>query len=94
LPQSDPAGDAERRLARAAEAWLPAQDRDARTLILAFLREVKDAGADPIAEPNCATARGAGSERALRRRYPRRAASKRKPTVTPSHSNPCLPCGT
>jgi hypothetical protein len=42
--------EVERRLAAAAEAWLPAHDRDARALILAFLREVEEGGADAIAE--------------------------------------------
>ena len=72
MPQSDPASDAERRLARAAEAWLPAQDRDARTLILAFLWEVEEAGADPIAELRDGTRRWFGARAASALPAPRR----------------------
>ena len=64
--------DAERRLAVAAEAWLPAQDRDARTLILAFLREVEDAGADPVAELRDGMRRWFGARAASALPAPRR----------------------
>jgi hypothetical protein len=59
-------------LARAAEAWLPAHDRDARALILAFLREVEDDGADPIAELRDGTRRWFGARAASALPAPRR----------------------
>jgi len=72
VPPNDPAEEAERRLAAAAEAWLPAQDRDARALILAFLREVEDGGADAIAELRDGTRRWFGARAASALPAPRR----------------------
>ncbi len=72
MPPGDPSEEAERRLARAAEAWLPAHDRDARALILAFLREVEDDGADPIAELRDGTRRWFGARAASALPAPRR----------------------
>ena len=76
MPPGDPSGEAERRLARDAEAWLPAPDRDARALILAFLREVEDAGADPIAELRDGTRRWFGARAAAALPAPRRELSQ------------------
>ena len=87
MPPGDPSEEAGRWLARAAEAWLPAQDRNARALILAFLREVEDAGADPIAELRDGaqhwfrSTRGCSSAHAAPR-------SQRKPTAARSHLEP------
>ena len=64
MPPSDLGEEVERRLAAAAEAWLPAHDRDARALILAFLREVEAAGADAIAELRDGTRRWFGARAA------------------------------
>jgi len=55
---------------------LPAQDRDARALILAFLREVEDAGADPIAELRDGTRRWFGARAASALPAPRQVSAQ------------------
>jgi hypothetical protein len=48
-PKPDQPGETKTRLARAADAWLPAHDPDTRARILAFLGEIEDGGVDSIA---------------------------------------------
>lgn len=50
MTPTDPSGTDEKRLASAAEAWLPTSDPDSRALILALMRQAAAVGADPIAE--------------------------------------------
>ena len=76
---------------------MPAQDRDARTLILAFLREVEEAGADPIAELRDGTRRWFGARAASAlpapRREPAQADSDTDRTRTPVSHCGTRPCG-